>query len=100
MRVTGDFQVIDMRHFTSPEVPWILAPRPPVVEWWYVKAQLVGDPTFEARWLIAKRSPVVRGITAVAPFDTTGYQSPDWRGFHRRPRAAHGRGTPGHVGRL
>src|SRR4029434_10470056 len=49
MGVTDDFQVIDMRHFTSPEVPWILAPRPPVVEWGYIKAQLVGDPTSRAR---------------------------------------------------
>jgi hypothetical protein len=79
--VTGDFQVIDMRHFTSPEVPWILAPRPPVVEWWYVKAQLVGDPTFRARWLIAKRSAAIKGTAAVARFDTTGYRSPDWRAF-------------------
>jgi hypothetical protein len=81
MGVTGEFQVIDMRHFTSPTEPWILAPRPPVVEWWYVKAQLVGDPTFRARWLIAKRSSSVKGIAAVARFDTGGYRSPDWRGF-------------------
>jgi hypothetical protein len=92
MGVTGDFQVIDMRHFTSPEVPWILAPRPPVVEWWYVKAQLVGDPTFRARWLIAKRSPAIKGIAAVARFDTTGYRSPDWRAFigEGEPRAIEG----------
>jgi hypothetical protein len=92
MGVTGDFEVIDMRHFTSPEVPWILAPRPPVVEWWYVKAQLVGDPTFRARWLIAKRSPAIRGIAAVARFDTTGYGSPDWRAFlgEGEPRAIEG----------
>jgi hypothetical protein len=92
MGVTGNFQVIDMRHFTSPEVPWILAPRPPVVEWWYVKAQLVGDPTFRARWLVAKRSPVIKGIAAVARFDTTGYQSPDWRAFigDGEPRAIEG----------
>jgi hypothetical protein len=92
MGVTGDFQVIDMRDFTSPEVPWILEPRPPVVEWWYVKAQLVGDPTFRARWLIAKRSAAIKGIAAVAPFDTTGYRSPDWRAFigEGEPRAIEG----------
>jgi hypothetical protein len=92
MGVAGDFQVIDMRHFTSPEVPWILAPRPPVVEWWYVKAELVGDPTFRARWLIVKRSPAIEGIAAVARFDTTGYQSPDWRAFigEGEPRAIEG----------
>jgi hypothetical protein len=92
MGVTGDFQVIDMRHFTSPEVPWILAPRPPVVEWWYVKAQLVGDPIFRARWLIAKRSAAIKGTAAVARFDTTGYRSPDWRAFigEGEPRAIEG----------
>jgi hypothetical protein len=92
MGVTGDFQVIDMRHFTSPEVPWIQAPRPPVVEWWYVKAQLVGDPTYRARWLIAKRSAAIKGIAAVARFDTTGYRSPDWRAFigEGEPRAIEG----------
>jgi hypothetical protein len=92
MGVTGDFQVLDMRYFTSPEVPWIESPRPPFVEWWYVKARLVGDPAFQARWLIAKRSPVIKGIAAVAPFSTTGYQSPDWRAFigDGEPRAIDG----------
>lgn len=35
------------------------------------KAELVADPTFRARWLIAKRSPAVEGIAAVARYDTT-----------------------------
>ena len=35
---------------------------------------------------------MVRGIAAVAPFDTTGYQSPDWRGFigDREPHVVEG----------
>jgi hypothetical protein len=81
MGVTGEFQIDEMRYFTGPEVPWIIEPRPPLVERWYVKAQLVDDPTFRARWLVEKRSPTTEGIAAVAPFDTTGYRSPDWRGF-------------------
>ena len=82
MGITGLFQVIEMRYFTGPEVPWILAPRSPFVEWWYVKAHLVDDPAFRARWLVARRwEPRRQGIAAVAPFDTEGYQSPDWRGF-------------------
>lgn len=28
MGVTGRFEVVEMRYFTGPEVPWILAPRP------------------------------------------------------------------------
>jgi hypothetical protein len=70
MNVTGELRVVDMRYFTGPEVPWIIAPRPPLVGWWYVKAQLVDDPTLQARWLIAKRSAAVEGIAAVARFDT------------------------------
>jgi hypothetical protein len=92
MSVAGEFEVIEMRYFTSPEVPWILAPRPPVLEWWYVKAQLVGDPAFRARWLVVRRSPVAQGIAAVARFDTHGYRSPDWRAFlgEGTPRAIEG----------
>ena len=82
MRITGRFQVTEMRYFTGPEVPWILAPRSPYVEWWYVKAHLVDDPAFRGRWLVARRwEPPRKGIAAAAPFDTEGYRSPDWRGF-------------------
>jgi hypothetical protein len=93
MGITGLFRVIEMRYFTGPEVPWILAPRSPFVEWWYVKAHLVDDPAFRARWLVARRwEPPRKGIAAVAPFDTEGYQSPDWRGFigDRPPHAVEG----------
>ena len=82
MGIVGVSQVMEMRYFTGPEVPWILAPRSPFVEWWYVKAQLVDDAAFRARWLVARRwEPRRQGIAAVAPFDTEGYQSPHWRGF-------------------
>jgi hypothetical protein len=93
MGITGPFQVIEMRYFTGPEVPWILAPRSPFVEWWYVKAHLVDDPAFRARWLLARRwEPRRQGIAAAAPFDAEGYQSPDWRGFigDRPPHAVEG----------
>jgi hypothetical protein len=92
MGITGEFQVIEMRYFTGPEVPWILQPRPPLVQRWYVKAQLVDDPAFRARWLVEKRSPAIEGIAAVTSFNTAGYQSPDWRGFlgEGEPRAVEG----------
>jgi hypothetical protein len=79
--IAGQFLVTEMRYFIGPEVPWILRPRPPFVEWWYVKAQLVDDPAFRARWLVVRRSAAVKGVTAVARFDTEGYRSPDWRAF-------------------
>jgi hypothetical protein len=81
MGITGEFEVVEMRYFTGPEVPWILEPRPEVVERWYVKAALVDDPSFEARWIVEARDEAVRGIAAAAPVDSAGYQSPDWMGF-------------------
>lgn len=81
MGIDGRFVVDEMRHFTSPEVPWIESPRPPFVEWWYVEARLADDPAFRARWLVARRWPSVAGIAAVARYDTAGYVSPDWRAF-------------------
>jgi hypothetical protein len=81
MDVSGEFHILDMRYFTGPEVPWILEPRWTLVQRWYVKAELVEDPTFRARWLVERRSPAIAGIAGVAAFATTGYQSPDWRGF-------------------
>jgi hypothetical protein len=94
MGVTGQFRVLDMRYFTGPEVPWISSPALPTIEWWYVKAELVDDPTFRARWLVVRRSPGVdtEVIAAAAPFGTTGYRSPDWRAFlgEGEPRAVDG----------
>lgn len=92
MGVTGKFRVLEMRYFTGPEVPWVIYPRPPYVEWWYVKAHLVDDPDFRARWLVVYRRPTANGVAAVARFDTTGYRSPDWRGFigESEPRTIEG----------
>jgi len=83
MGITGKFKVVEMRYFWGPEVPWMESPSLPTIEWWYVKAQLADDPTFQARWLVVRRAPGVDAevIAAVAPFDTTGYRSPDWRDF-------------------
>ena len=81
MGVSGLFLVEEMRYFTGPEAPGIVDPRPPVVKRWYVKAYLAEKPSFRGRWLIEKRSAQIKGISAVAPFDTTGFRSPDWRGF-------------------
>lgn len=81
MGVDGELDVVDERAFTGPEVPWILEPRPDHVDWWYVKATLAGDPAFAGRWLVSRRDADRQGIDAVAPFDSRGYASPDWRAF-------------------
>jgi hypothetical protein len=95
MGVEGSFEVIDVRRFTGPEVPWILDPRPDHVDWWYVKARMVDDPSFAGRWLLARRSPQVQGIDAVAPFDSHGFTSPDWHGFEGEGAPREIEGLPG-----
>lgn len=80
MGVEGPWTVTEMRYFTGPEVPWILS-NPNPVERWYVRAALVADPSFRGRWLVEKRSEDVMGVAAVAPWESFGYESPDWTGF-------------------
>jgi hypothetical protein len=100
MGVEGELEVVDLRMFAGPEVPWILEPRPDHVDWWYVKARLAGDPTFAGRWIVARRAEDRQGIDAVAPFDSQNYESPDWRAFEGdgAPRAIEG--LPGEWGGL
>ena len=80
MEVLGPWTVDEMRYFTGPDVFWAEVPYP-VVERWYVKARRTDDPGFAGRWLIEKRSDLDFGVVAVAPYASTGYQSPDWTGF-------------------
>jgi hypothetical protein len=89
MGISGLFVVADMRYFEGPEVPNIIEPRPPVVKRWYVKAHLSSRPSFRGRWIVEKRSAIIEGISAVAPYDTLEFRSPDWRGFEGEgpPRA-------------
>ncbi len=76
----GPWNVAEMRYFTGPDVPWI-QPGYDVVERWYVKASRADDAGFQGRWLIEKRTDQIEGISAVAPWYTAGYRSPDWTGF-------------------
>lgn len=95
MGVDGELDVVEVRQFRGPEVPWILEPRPDHVDWWYVKARLADDPDFAGRWLVARRDADRQGIDAVAPFDSTGYASPDWRAFEGEGAAREVEGLPG-----
>jgi hypothetical protein len=81
MGIDGELVVDEMRYFRGPDVAWIVEPHFDVVRRWYVKASLVDDPHFRGRWLLEYRDQNRRGISAVAPYDTAGYESPDWRGF-------------------
>jgi len=80
MRVQAPLEVREMRYFTGPESPPSGEGYFQVVERWYVRAQLRADPGFRARWLVERRV-YGAGVAAVAPYDTSGYRSPDWTAF-------------------
>ncbi|HYI22961.1 MAG TPA: hypothetical protein VEX62_10030 [Candidatus Limnocylindrales bacterium] len=81
MGISGPWVVTDMRYFDGPEAPWILEPEYDSVERWYVKASLADDAAFRGRWLLEKRTELIRGVSAVASYSSAGYASPDWTGF-------------------
>jgi hypothetical protein len=81
MGITGPFTVDEIRYFEGPDSPGVIEPRFDPVRRWYVKAALRADPTFRGRWLVESREPGREGISAVAPYASVGYTSPDWRGF-------------------
>ncbi len=80
MGVEGPWMVDDMRYFTGPEVPFSEPAYEPV-ERWYVKAALANDPAFRARWILERRTDLIQGISAVAAYESTGFESPDWTAF-------------------
>jgi hypothetical protein len=78
--VRGELVVVDMRFFEGPESPpsdkgYLLN-----VQRWYVKIYAANDLSFQGRFLVEART-FGRGLAAVAPYDTSGYRSPDWIGF-------------------
>ncbi len=81
MGVPGPWTLIEMRYFVGPDAPGIIEPRYDNVHRWYIRAALANDPGFRGRWLVEKRTDQVLGVSAVAPWDSTGYESPDWTGF-------------------
>ena len=78
--VEGEWGVEEMRYFTGPELPNV-EPQYPSVERWYVRGALVDDPQFRGRFLVERRTEQIAGISAVAPYASTGYAPPDWTGF-------------------
>jgi hypothetical protein len=95
MGVEVPLEVEEMRYFTGPDAPWIIEPRRDVVERWYVKGGLAGDSLFRGRWLVEKRTETILGVAAVAPYDTRGFNSPDWVGFFGEGEPQAYEGLPG-----
>jgi len=79
-RVKGPLAVVDMRSFDGPESPPSVKGYLLDVRRWYVKLYARDDPSFQGRFLVESRR-FGRGLSAVAPYDTRGWRSPDWRGF-------------------
>jgi hypothetical protein len=91
----GEFVVQDMRYFKGPDDLGLSAEsKHDVVERWYGKVTYTGDASFKLRFL-ARRTPVGSGIVAIAPFDTTGYEMADWRGFDGEGGSVKVAGLPG-----
>lgn len=78
--VEGPWQLDALRYFIGPDVPWSETPAS-LVERWYVRGALATDANFRGRFLVERRSERIAGVAAVAPYESTGFASPDWTGF-------------------
>jgi len=76
----GDVVVVDMRLFGGPESPPSEQNYLEGIRRWYVKLYAADEPAYQGRFLVEERR-LGRGVPAVAPYDTTGFASPDWIGF-------------------
>jgi hypothetical protein len=85
MDVTGEFLVAEMRLFRGLDGSL----------WWYVKASRGADPSFRGRWLVVRQPNGVRRVAAVAPYETGGLRSPDWRAFSGQGDPRRWPGLPG-----
>lgn len=97
--VDGEFVVVDMRMFIGPESP----PSPDKaylqnIRRWYIKLYVDDDWSYQGRFLVEERR-FGRGVAAVAPFDSTGFRSPDWIGFQWDSTDPAPRAYPGLPGR-
>jgi hypothetical protein len=81
-RLTGTFQVVDLRYFTGPDDANLAADskQSKPVERWYGKVIYAKNPAFRIRFLVVRRT-VGEGIAAVASYGTKNFASPDWYGF-------------------
>ena len=77
---TGPYVVVDMRLFVGPESPPSEKGYLKDIRRWYVKLYAADDLAYQGRFLVEQRR-FGRGVVAVAPYDTSGFASPDWVGF-------------------
>jgi hypothetical protein len=95
--IDGPLVVVDMRYFEGPESPPSDKGYLLVVQRWYVKLYAERDLSFQGRFLVERRR-FGRGLVAVAPYDSTGFRSPDWIGFQydsSDPQDRYYEGLPG-----
>ena len=78
--VTGKVVLVEMRYFAGPESPPSDQNYLGEVRRWYVKLYAANDSGYQGRFLVENRR-FGSGVSAVAPYDTKGYASPDWSGF-------------------
>jgi hypothetical protein len=78
--VTGPLRIVDLRYFEGPESPPSEAGYLLLVQRWYVKLYAKKDYAFAGRFLVEARR-FGQGLSAAAPYDSSGWTSPDWIGF-------------------
>ncbi len=96
--VEGPLVVVDMRYFVGPESPNTDQGYLLEVERWYIKLYAQDDLAFQGRFLVEARR-FGRGVSAVAPYDSKGFRSPDWVGFQYDSADLARRAYPGLPGR-
>jgi hypothetical protein len=96
--VKGPLVVVDMRRFIGPESPPSKQGYLLDVERWYIKLYARDDIGFQGRFLVESRR-FGRGLSAVAPYDTEGFTSPDWTGFQFDSSSRASKSYPGLPGR-
>lgn len=96
--VQGPLTVVDMRYFLGPESPSTDQGYLLEVDRWYIKLYAQNDIAFQGRFLVEGRR-FGRGVSAVAPYDSNGFRSPDWVGFQYESAHRVRRAYPGLPGR-
>jgi hypothetical protein len=103
-RTTGEeatFRVVEMRMFVGPESPPSVGDGAKGylqdIRRWYIKLFAPDDLSFQGRFLVEQRV-FGRGLAAVAPYDSSGFRSPDWHGFQFQSNDTRPRAVPGLPG--